>query len=582
MLIHVSSLLEIYNEIVKNSQYGTVSVLVFVPYTVDSLAARSILFELFLQDDVLTHYIFVKGYEDLENNIMKRIEEETLPPSIIFLNCGGSISLIRKFPSAFENSKAYVIDSHRPIHLDNLDSRVNQVLVLDDSQSIFSSLGDIPNSSKDIDECIIVQGFQKLKDGSLKQIEKRIDPEAEEAKQYLKKAYFSDPASIQVYSLASIIRTTSTQSLWFSILGLTEHFILEHIDNYRYESLFEIISNEASRLSGHEKMFTTIIEGDGTETIRPESGIQVRVFQDYSIAPSNEIRCPMLKHWTLYESIHSSSFVASRLKLWYKRGYDNLLTLLAKIGVPLKDANTAYHIMNTELRDSLVERFDQQCDKFGLKGIIFPSFILRHGFEPELGAADVVLALRSRLNIRDSTTNESFSSMRILENSQLLYEGIESAKKRSKMVITCGIEIMSRRVASIINAGYFRLTTIRNAQEKNIPIDTSFLIDLGQFLIQSMREELQSKETDTLPIIVAALDQKTDIFTVVALSTGFEFGEVESSRFGALFSVAAKRAEVPIVMDSFDSFVCQVPNDHFPSFIDNLTHLAFVEAQEYE
>ena len=45
------------------------------------------------------------------------------------------------------------------------------------------------------------------------------------------------------------------------------------------------------------------------------------------------------RHWTLYDSMYHSSFVASRLGTWLNdTGRDKLEEFLAKIGIPLKDS----------------------------------------------------------------------------------------------------------------------------------------------------------------------------------------------------------------------------------------------------
>ena len=104
MLIQVADLNLAYQQIVQSalSNELPVSVLIFVPLNVDSLAASSILYELFRKDNILNHFVPVRGYSDLASQIQDRLNDETLPPSLIFLNCGGSISLLRRFPEAFK------------------------------------------------------------------------------------------------------------------------------------------------------------------------------------------------------------------------------------------------------------------------------------------------------------------------------------------------------------------------------------------------------------------------------------------------------------------------------------------------
>ena len=574
MLIQVDDLHSAYQQIIQStlSSDQSVSVLIFVPLTVDSLAASSILYELFRRDNVLNHFIPVRGYSDLSQQIQERLEDDTLPPSLIFLNCGGSISLLRRFPDAFKNSVAYVIDSHRPIHFENLDSRVENIRVFDDSQSLFEEILQFADSDVGEDESIVIQGKHKTKTIT-RTVKKLINPNTEEIVQFMQSSHFSDPAALQLYALATACNHTSLTTLWFAILGLTEHFLLEHIDNVRYETVFNALQNEASRLTDGKELFVTIPIEDG-EVVTPVNSITVPVSRDLFIQPCVDLRCNLMRHWTLFDSMQSSPFVASRLRLWYNAGMEMLNLLLVKMGIPLREAKTTYISMSSDIREHLVRRFDQWCDKFGLSGIAFPSFILKRGYAAPLSASDIVLAVRSRLlsgSDFGAAFSDAFNVVRLVGNQDLFSVDVEAAKSRSKLVVSLGMELMNRKNAAIITVGPFRLATIYNAHERGFPVEASSLIDIGQFLIQAFRVD----EETVLPIVISAMNQDQQTWTVVAVSTGFEFGEVESSKFGSYFKEAAELAEIEITMDSFDSFVCQVPADFLKNFVDQLTLLAF-------
>lgn len=576
MLIQVSDLHSAYQEIVRASLASAqqVSVLVFVPLTVDSIAACCILYELFRRDNVLNHFVPVRGYSDLRSQIGQRLEDETLPPSLVFLNCGGSVSLLRMFPEALNLSTAYVIDSHRPVHLENVDARVEHVKVFDDSQSLFDELCLLEDSSLDETSSIVIEGRQKGRSTG-RRLRKLIDPDAPDAVQFSQSARFSDPAALQLYALASARNHTSLSVLWFAILGLTEHFLLEHIDTIRYETLFNALQNEASRLTSGIELFTKV-HLDKDDVVAPVNSITVPLAANLYIQPCVDLRCNLMRHWTLMESMSSSPFICSRLRLWYHAGMERLQLLLAKMGVPLRDANTAYIAMSSDIRESLVRRFDEWCDRFGLSGVAFPSFLLKRGYAAPLAASDVVLAVRARLQENEDYSAafaENFAVVKLVGNQNLLNDGVETAKARAKVIMALGMELMNRKNASIVNAGPFRITQIHNPAERGFPVESSSLVDLGQFLIQAFRED----EEVVLPMVVAAKDVANQKWTVVALSTGFEFGEVESSKFGTYFKQAAEQSEIEIVTDSFDSYVCQVPDDLFPGFVDQLTLQAFRE-----
>ena len=201
-------------------------------------------------------------------------------------------------------------------------------------------------------------------------VKKLINPNTEEIVQFMQSSHFSDPAALQLYALATACNHTSLTTLWFAILGLTEHFLLEHIDNVRYETVFNALQNEASRLTDGKELFVTIPIEDG-EVVTPVNSITVPVSRDLFIQPCVDLRCNLMRHWTLFDSMQSSPFVASRLRLWYNAGMEMLNLLLVKMGIPLREAKTTYISMSSDIREHLVRRFDQWCDKFGLSGIAF-------------------------------------------------------------------------------------------------------------------------------------------------------------------------------------------------------------------
>jgi hypothetical protein len=243
------------------------------------------------------------------------------------------------------------------------------------------------------------------------------------------------------------------------------------------------------------------------------------------------------------------------------------------MGSPLRDANTAYSAMNSDIRDSLVQRFDAQCDMHGLAGGHFQSFLLKRGYAAPLAASDVVFAVRARLSRGGDfgeAFGETFSVVRMVGKQTVLSEGVDSAKVRMKCVLSLGLELMNRKTASIVNSGAFRICYIHNPVDHGFPIEVAAIVDLGQFLIQAFREINE----DVLPVVIGVLDQTTQMWLMVAVSTGFEFGDVEASMFGAMFKDAARNAGIEITMDSFDSFVCQIPNDLLLTFINELALLA--------
>lgn len=53
---------------------------------------------------------------------------------------------------------------------------------------------------------------------------------------------------------------------------------------------------------------------------------------DLSVRATEELRFMLFRHWTLYDAMLHSSYVASKLGIWKERGRKKLTGLLAKMG----------------------------------------------------------------------------------------------------------------------------------------------------------------------------------------------------------------------------------------------------------
>lgn len=66
-----------------------------------------------------------------------------------------------------------------------------------------------------------------------------------------------------------------------------------------------------------------------------------------------QFRFMLLRHWSLYESMYYSNYVASKLGTWRAKGQEKLKELFAKMGFPLDESKQKYPFMKvSELRAS--------------------------------------------------------------------------------------------------------------------------------------------------------------------------------------------------------------------------------------
>ena len=131
---------------------------------------------------------------------------------------------------------------------------------------------------------------------------------------------------------------------------------------------------------------------DANETVLDESeqARVVRAFEDRRVQYSEEFRFSMLRHWSLYDAMTHSPYVATRLQTWREQGRVSLHSLLAHLGLPLEACKQQFTHMSPEHVARLHEKLEQHAPSHGLDDLKFWSFSFSHGFKTRLVASDVV------------------------------------------------------------------------------------------------------------------------------------------------------------------------------------------------
>lgn len=122
-----------------------------------------------------------------------------------------------------------------------------------------------------------------------------------------------------IYLLAAVLERADNDLLWLAILGATHQYVSNKIDRDQYEAYHELFLDEVVRLN-HD--IIPAANGLG-RTPNPD---------DRSIQRSDELRFMLFRHWTLYDAMLHSGYVAGRLGIWKERGRKKLQGLLAKMG----------------------------------------------------------------------------------------------------------------------------------------------------------------------------------------------------------------------------------------------------------
>ncbi|KAI0242263.1 DNA replication initiation factor cdc45 [Massospora cicadina] len=111
------------------------------------------------------------------------------------------------------------------------------------------------------------------------------------------------------------------------------------------------------------------------------------------VSCQNAFRFSLLHHWSLYEAMYYSPFIAIRLGVWKDFGFKSFLNLLAKMGVSLEQARKPYPFMDASLKATLHAKLNEYGPPVGLDKITYLSFERNFGFNTclPLQAADAAV-----------------------------------------------------------------------------------------------------------------------------------------------------------------------------------------------
>ncbi|KAF5372863.1 hypothetical protein D9758_001652 [Tetrapyrgos nigripes] len=409
------------------------SVIMLVAPDVDALCAARMLADLFKQDDVIYRIIPVSGISELE-----RIRAELMTyaelHSLILLNMGGILDLSSPdwFGDFNPQVTVHVIDSTRPQNLSTLfgaGTNGERIVVWDDGGAakleeerkawealMYEPEPDSDEEDEDSDDDFSrhedeedEEEFEEIGTSSRKRRSlsddrkgkrRRTDDErprrmtqderdihlARLEKHYMAGTWHGQSASGTIYILATALERVDNDLLWLAILGLTYQYTSTRISRDKYDRYHSIYHDEVSRLNPPPP------QGDKAQAaLSPD---------DSSIRFSDELRFMLYRHWTLYDAMFHSSYVAGKLGIWKESGRKRLTGLLAKMGFSMLQTQQPFPHMDMALKRDLISQLEAVAPEYGLVELTYPSFMRCFGYRSQpLSACDAVEGISALLDV---------------------------------------------------------------------------------------------------------------------------------------------------------------------------------------
>lgn len=535
-------------------------ILVLVNNDVDSVCSIKILQHLFKCDNVLYTLIPITGKKDMYNEYNSLAEGYKY---ILLVNCGATLDLY-EFLEPRDEMIIFVADFHRPIEVTNLYND-GQIRLLhppgDDEQmpeypEIFRD-SDSEEESESEDE----YGEKKRRFDESALLKKRERREWEEKRQrilftYTQYTFYGSSTALLFYKLAWKLKRDTNDLLWWAIIGTTDMFLSNKIEEDRYMFDAGQLQNHVARLNG-----------------TPADQLSKDCLK---INFENGLNLTLLRHWTLLDSIKHTPYTIMKFKLFSIKGERKVLDFLADLGIPLTESKQRFNYINTEIREEIPKAIEAKKDKYEIQDIFFSTFSCQFGYQHKYCAADIARAVAATLEYGDSTLDTKQAVYQALDllsrkNGPQMETGILAAKNQVQAVVRMAQNILDSK--QIVSVGPYLYTVIQEGTPNVSYLSRhNVIITLAHFLLQGYISNSKRRKSADLPLVlVAPVDEVAGLSVVVGIPPYND--KTRRNFFGKAFEQTVKNTQSRYLIDYWDSSLIQIKTEDRTKFLDGLMSL---------
>lgn len=384
-----------------------------------------------------------------------------------------------------------------------------------------------------------------------------------------------------MYSLASDLGREDNNALWQAIVGVSSLELYGRSmtgvgislpsevggsagwGGPRGEGIRQILRDEVRRLNAPDD---TDARADSTRG--EQSGViptTARSPTDTSIRLSPEPRFLLIRHWSLYDSMLHSPYLAARLHLWTDAGIKRLHKFLAKMGISLTQCRQSYTHMDMDLKKKLRPSLLKYAPMYGLDGLVPPAtghararegwgFVRSWGWKACLSAVDVGVIVGAILEVgkgalHTSNHNKS-SSQRSADSGELLdqdgrregesyvarfwdaYDALENVtsllaslpatQHLHRAILRTGAALMAKRQIRHLRA--FRMGIIQEGPDVQLFTHPGALTKIALWVAEAIAEQERDHgkigKKGATPLVLACLNEERGVYVVVGTGGG--------------------------------------------------------------
>ena len=624
MLLDRSELPHVWSTLkaAAHANADSITACILCSHSIDSIATVQLLCRL-LQDEGIAHKVVpVVDYADLSRVYLRQIASASELRSIFLINCGGIIDLMGHLQATLDEDASsesedgaarrarelphpdcrwYVLDSHRPYALENLHYDSNE----EEEPNVFVVHDGEPN--EDLDDILAqlpilfdASEGEESDDEAEPRVQRRrvtiseygaMSPDSKRdrrrtlkrlTRRYYAASWHGAAASLLCYSLVQALNKSSNELLWLAIIGLTDQLVHERIEHEKYVQEAQLLQAEVGALNqeGVTEVRAEVAGDDGGPAVSVRQHISAKM----RLTSVQELRLSLMRHWTVYEALHHSPYIASRLGLYQQAGRDKLDVFLARMGIPLDECKQEYAYMRKQYKaDALFDKMTQFGHEFGLVNLTYPSFrcVTSYG-NTQMAAADLVSAVAAVLENYEAavateaptaSTGGAFAAAQAalalgvregLETALregMMRRGLDRAKELLRATVAVGHSVLTAK--EYTNFGDFHSVVLKGSGDTPHFLHPMALTKLALYVADALREGTPSlvRANRAKPLLMAAPnpDDSPPTFLVVAvLGSARCWRSGGKNSFGTAFQRAAEATNAHMAHDGFDSAVCKV------------------------
>ena len=543
---------------------------------VDSLCAFRTL-KMMLRSDNVAYSVFpVSEYDDLQR-LGSEIPDDGQQRAIVLINCGGTED-VRDVMKLREGARAYVFDSHRPLDLENVSDKNQDVLVMRDAKEgneVFPEAAEESSDSDEDDEDENEGSGAKGGESPRARRLRRAEIQRERAAYYARGSFYGRASGMIMYDIAYRLNKDRLENylpLWLAVVSMTDQYLHQRLSHERYTSCVMELATRVSAMSNADQPVTRSLD-DGTV---------VKAFDDRRLQYNEEFRFMLLRHWTLYDSMLHSNYVATTLQTWTERGRANLNSLFAHVGIPLDVAKQKFKHMSPTQVKQFEERLEEHGKTHGLENVKFWSFQYSHGYALRVCAADVVYGATALLEgIMDNEEKGNAEADNFWRAVQALSLGNwDEMEVGIGHAIRLQQAIMRQGGVALASSAHIRTTgSLRcySLLDHGSPADVKLfkhplsLLKLALFI----QDALRLKKSRLRPLVVIGPSSEDDsLALIVGVTAKPNTDDVAGGNFFThSFRMAAERVNARFKHGSFEASIIQVAKRDLGQFIEALSDI---------